>query len=108
MFTCLSAACGLIAMFGLAALPGTAAAHPLMPESPCSEPVRPERSDVERWNQFVAQVNEYRGCIAAFVDAEYVAADAHRAAAERAGQRWNDFVRNNLNVPEDFPHIPTR
>lgn len=83
-------------------------AHPLSPEAACTEPVRPDRSDVERWNRFVAEVDTYRGCISTFVDAEYAASDAHRAAAERAAQRWNHFVRNNLNVPEDFPHIPRR
>ncbi|MBM4205697.1 MAG: hypothetical protein FJ194_16355 [Gammaproteobacteria bacterium] len=93
---------------GLAGMSGIAGAHPLMPESPCSEPVRPDRSDVEQWNRFVAEVNAYRSCISGFVDSEYAASDAHRAAAERARQRWNDFVRINLNVPEDFPHIPRR
>lgn len=83
-------------------------AHPLSPESSCVEPVRPERSDSVRWNAFVAEVDVFRGCIATFVDAQYAASDAHRAAAERAGARWNEFVRNHLNVPEDFPHVPRR
>jgi len=98
----------LLLVCGAAGLWGIAVAHPLMPESPCGEPVRPDRSDAERWNLFVAEVNQYRACISGFVDAEYAASDAHRAAAERAGQRWNDFVRTNLNLPEDFPHIPRR
>ena len=87
---------------------GSLQAHPLSPEAACSEPVRPPRTDVERWNHFVGEVNIYRACIAEFVEAEYAASDAHRAAAERAAQRWNQFVRDHLNVPEDFPHIPRR
>ncbi len=83
-------------------------AHPLSPEAACNEPSRPSRSDVEKWNRFVADVDVYRACISTFVDVEYSAADVHRSAAERAAERWNHFVRNNLNVPEDFPHIPRR
>jgi hypothetical protein len=78
--------------------------HPLSPEASCLEPVRPPHTDVDRWNRFVDEVDAYRACINAFVEQEYAAADAHRAAAERGTERWNSFVRDHLNVPADFPH----
>ena len=65
----------------------------------------PETGDlVERWNAFVAQVDSYRACINLYLALHYAQADAHRSAADAAVQAWNDFVRENLNVPEDFPH----
>jgi len=81
-----------------------AIAHPLSPEAPCAEPERPPRSDTQRWNRFVDALDVYRDCIARFRDEQYAAAEAHRFAAERATERWNAFVRGNLNVPADFPH----
>lgn len=79
-------------------------AHPLAPEAPCTEPLRPPRTDVARWNVFVDAVDVYRSCISSFSADQYSAAEAHRFAAERATERWNAFVRGNLNVPADFPH----
>lgn len=79
-------------------------AHPLAPEAPCSEPQRPPRTDTVRWNAFVDAVDVYRACISKFAADEYSASEAHRFAAERATERWNTFVRDNLNVPADFPH----
>jgi len=83
---------------------GPVSAHPLAPESPCTEPTRPPRTDVDRWNAFVDAVDVYRACISKFAADEYSAAEAHRFSAERATERWNAFVRDNLNVPADFPH----
>ncbi len=74
----------------------------VLPE--CEAPVRPDKQDVERWNAFVDGVDAYRACINAFRARNYAEADAHRAAADAAVQAWNTFVRENLNVPEDFPH----
>ncbi len=64
------------------------------------------KEDVERWNAFVDAVDVYRDCINRYQAAHYVQSDAHRAAAEASVQEWNTFVRENLNVPEDFPHRP--
>lgn len=83
---------------------GQLAAHPLAPEAPCTEPLRPPRTDVAKWNAFVDAVDVYRSCISSFSTDQYSATDAHRFAAERATERWNAFVRENLNVPADFPH----
>lgn len=79
-------------------------AHPLAPEAPCTEPTRPPRTDVAKWNAFVDAVGVYRSCISSFSTDQYSASEAHRFAAERATERWNAFVRENLNVPADFPH----
>ena len=79
-------------------------AHPLAPEAPCMEPMRPPRTDVAKWNAFVDAVDVYRSCISSFSTDQYSASEAHRFAAERATERWNTFVRENLNVPADFPH----
>ena len=83
---------------------GQLAAHPLAPEAPCTEPLRPPRTDVAKWNVFVDAVDVYRSCISSFSTDQYSATEAHRFAAERATERWNAFVRENLNVPADFPH----
>ena len=91
-------------MISLLIWSGQATAHPLAPEASCSEPVRPPRSDVARWNAFVDAVDVYRTCISSFAADQYSASEAHRFAAERATERWNAFVRDNLNVPADFPH----
>ena len=72
----------------------------------CVAPERPPKTDPIRWDAFVDAVNAYRHCINAYQARQYAQADAHRAAAEGAVQAWNDFVRENLNVPEDFPHLP--
>ncbi len=95
---------GIALLFGLLTWSAVVLAHPLAPESTCTEPSRPSRSDVERWNAFVDGVDVYRDCIAKFAADEYSAAEAHRFSAERATERWNTFVRDNLNVPADFPH----
>lgn len=79
-------------------------AHPLAPESACVEPERPPRTDIERWNRFVDDVDVFRQCIAEFAETEHEAAEAHRRASEQATERWNRFVRDHLNVPKDFPH----
>ena len=85
---------------------GQLSAHPLAPEAPCTEPLRPPRTDVAKWNAFVDAVDVYRTCISSFAADQYSASEAHRFAAERATERWNAFVRDNLNVPADFPHEP--
>lgn len=83
---------------------GQLSSHPLAPEAPCTEPVRPPRTEVTGWNALVDAVDVYRTYISGFATDQYSASEAHRFAAERATERWNAFVRDNLNVPADFPH----
>lgn len=83
-----------------------AQAHEAAPAPDCAPPTRPSKDDTPRWNDFVDAVDEYRACINRYQAAHYAQSDAHRAAAEASVEAWNAFVRENLNVPEDFPHRP--
>lgn len=78
-----------------------------VPDHGCRAPLRPaDDVDEQTWNGFLAGVDVYRSCISDFVAASQQAADAHSDAANAATQAWNAFVRDSLNVPEDFPWPP--
>lgn len=84
-----------------------AAAHDPPPGHGCAAPARPadDQNDV-LWQRYLDDVDAFRACISNFVDASQAAAEAHGDAARRATADWNDFVRANLNVPEDYPWPP--
>ena len=94
----------VIAGFALLAVP-LGQAHSPRPVPACEAPIRPpDKKAVERWNQYVDALGGYRSCLNGFIEANHAAADHHRAAANDATRQWNNYVRDNLNVPEDFPH----
>jgi hypothetical protein len=77
------------------------------PAHDCVRPARPfDIHDEVLWNGFVDAVNAYRACISDYIERNHDAANAHRTAANRATDEWNDFVRRSLNVPEHFPWPP--
>ena len=83
-----------------------AQSHVVSPEA-CQPPVRPpDKQDADRWNTFVDAVDAYRACISDYVTHNREAAAGHDAAAQRAAQAWNEFVRDSLNAPEDYPWPP--
>lgn len=88
-------------------VPAIADASVPVPDPGCRAPLRPaDDVDEATWNRFLAGVDGYRSCISDFVTANHQQADAHREAANAATTAWNDFVRDSLNVPEDFPWPP--
>ncbi len=91
----------------LLCLPVLASADLPVPDHGCVAPVRPgDGVDERTWGEFLAGVDGYRACISDFAASNHEAADTHRAAANGATQAWNEFVRDSLNVPEDFPWPP--
>ena len=91
----------------LVLLAPAAAAHTPVPSHGCEAPERPPDDVAEEiWNRFLEHVDGYRDCISSFVRSNYAASDAHRDAANAATLDWNAFVRDSLNVPEDFPWEP--
>lgn len=91
----------LIITFG-----STAQAH-LPMEHACVAPLRPanDQDDV-LWNAFLAEIDAFQGCVTTEADRHQAASDAHQRAAFAAVDAWNDFVRDSLNAPEDFPWPP--
>lgn len=88
-------------------LASAAAAHKPVPAHGCVSPERPpDDVDEATWRRFLDDVDGYRDCISNFVGSNYAASDAHRDAANAATLEWNAFVRDSLNVPEDFPWQP--
>ena len=84
-----------------------AAADVAVPVHGCTAPVRPaDGVDEQTWEGFLAAVDAYRACISDFTDSNRQASDAHGAAANAAIGDWNEFVRDSLNVSEDFPWPP--
>jgi hypothetical protein len=84
-----------------------AGAHDSPPAHGCAAPGRPadDQNDV-LWQRYLDDVDAFRGCVSDFVEASQAAAAAHGEAARRATQDWNEYVRANLNVPEDYPWPP--
>ena len=72
----------------------------------CEPPVRPASKAAAVWNNYVDELDGFRQCVSNFIDRHHQAADLHRTAANSATDRWNDYVRGSLNVPEDFPYVP--
>jgi len=84
-----------------------AAAHESSPAPLCAQPVRPANDhDDARWNAYLAAVDGFRECISEFAEANRTAAGLHNDAANEAVNQWNIFVKEQLNVPEDFPWPP--
>ncbi|NIP13553.1 MAG: hypothetical protein GWM88_01950 [Pseudomonadales bacterium] len=97
----------LLIAFLFFVLTPAAVAHTPLPVHGCVSPERPP-DDVGEivWKRFLDDVERYRACISDFVRGNYAASDAHRDAANAATLDWNAFVRDTLNVPEDFPWQP--
>jgi hypothetical protein len=82
-------------------------AHNPVPPHGCQAPTRPanDQDDV-LWESYLAAVDRFRACISDFATANHQAAERHHEAANAATLDWNRFVRDELNVPEDFPWPP--
>lgn len=90
-----------------AAAPSPALAHGASPAHGCVAPSRPANDqDDALWQRYLDQVDGFRACISAFAEANRAAARLHNEAANEATEDWNRFVRDNLNVPEDYPWPP--
>lgn len=89
------------------ALSGTVLGHEPRPDHGCSVPDRPpdDQNDI-RWRSYLAAVDGYRSCINDFAEANRSASRLHTEAANAAVSDWNAFVKDQLNVPEDFPWPP--
>ncbi len=79
-----------------------------VPAPDCLRPARPAQSEdrFQMWDDFMAQTDAYRDCMSNYIHYHHAASDAHRAAANAATEAWNSFVRESLNVPQDFPWPP--
>ena len=95
-----------IAVLLLLGLAASAQTHPPM-TSDCSAPIRPadDQNDV-LWQNFLDEIDAFQACINANVDRHQNASREHQEAARLHVDRWNKFVQQSLNVPEDFPWPP--
>lgn len=86
----------LAATFAFAALanPALSFADIVEPSHSCRKPVKPFRFD-SQWERqnFLDDVDRYKGCIKEFVEEQKEAVRAHEQAAEDAVDEWNSFVR---------------
>ena len=97
---------GLWLFASLAAIP-SARAHSPAPEHGCQAPQRPADDHNDAlWQRFLDDVDGYRACISDYAAASHAAAAAHSQAGNDATLDWNAFVRDRLNVPEDYPWPP--
>lgn len=81
--------------------------HDTRPAHGCLAPERPpDDQDDARWNSYLAAVDGFRSCINDFAAANRQASTQHIEAANGAVADWNGFVKDQLNVPEDFPWPP--
>ncbi len=76
-------------------LSSAASADNFQPDDDCSEPYMPYEfaSEFER-DQFLSEVEDYKQCIAEFVDEQNDAITRHKAAAEESIEKWNSFARS--------------
>ena len=67
------------------------------PSHSCIKPIKPLYFN-SKWeiDAFYTEVEEYRTCIEGFVEEQYEAIERHREAAEEAIEKWNSFVRWEL------------
>ncbi|EME5359046.1 hypothetical protein LF841_17855 [Pseudomonas aeruginosa] len=74
-----------------------ASADSFQPSHSCSEPTVPYEfnNEFERQN-FINEVEEYKGCLSDFVEEQNDAVQKHKAAAEEAIDEWNSFA-SSLN-----------
>jgi hypothetical protein len=100
------AAAMLVLATVLAAAP-TAQAHSPASTHGCTAPTRPadDQNDV-LWQRFLDDVDAFRACVSSYAEANRRAAEIHSNAANDATLVWNQFVRAELNVPEDYPWPP--
>ena len=70
----------------------------MQPSHSCSKPYKPFQFSSE-WEleSFRNGVDQYKTCIADFVDEQYEEAENHRDAAQEAIDDWNNFVNYELN-----------
>lgn len=87
-----AAAIGLFILFA-----GPAQADRRQPSHMCSKPFKPYqfRDEYDRSN-FRWQVEQYKQCIADFVEEQNDAIKKHGRAAEEAIDEWNSFVNFEL------------
>lgn len=65
------------------------------PSHDCSQPDIPyEFEDQFERDQFLADVEEYKTCIADFVEEQQDAVRKHNSAADNAIEEWNAFARS--------------
>lgn len=71
----------------------------------CMEPQRPldDQNDV-LWQGFLSEIEQFRECVNRRVHWHKAQAKQHSAQAREVADLWNQFVKNKLNAPEDFPH----
>lgn len=82
-------------------------AHSPVPVHGCQAPARPADDQNDAlWEAYLSAVDRFRACISDFAAANHEAAERHREAGNAATLDWNRFVRDELNVPEDFPWPP--
>ncbi len=78
-----------------------------VPAPECQLPERRSQADREQmWDEFMMQTDAYRDCMNRYIRYHHAASNAHRAAANAATEQWNQFVRDSMNVPQDFPWPP--
>ena len=76
-------------------------------QSNCVSPTRPadDQNDV-LWNKFLADIDTFQACINENVARHQAASSEHQETARLTVERWNRFVKQSLNAPEDFPWPP--
>lgn len=78
-----------------------------MRQHDCVSPVRPVNDqDDQLWQRFLDDIDGYRACINREMEWHQSAALDHQQQAKVVVDEWNEFVRTNLNAPEDFPWPP--
>ncbi|MCB1686264.1 MAG: hypothetical protein R3E82_09850 [Pseudomonadales bacterium] len=88
-------------------LSGFTLGHEPRPVHGCVAPQRPpdDQNDA-RWESYLRAVDGFRACINEFAEVNRQASRSHNEAANDAVAAWNGFVKDQLNVPEDFPWPP--
>ena len=93
------------------ACPGAALAHEPahLGDPSCIPPTRPsDNVSAQLWQRFLDDVDRFRACTQQSMEQHQAEARNHQKAAKTAAAAWNDFVRDSLNAPEDFPHEPDK
>ncbi|MCZ6640901.1 MAG: hypothetical protein O7F71_04950 [Gammaproteobacteria bacterium] len=87
-------------------LPCSASAHEPM-QNDCGAPTRPadDQNDLS-WQKFLDEIDVFQACINTTVERHQAASSEHQEVARLTVGRWNRFVQQSLNAPEDFPWPP--
>jgi len=82
----------------LALAPIKAPADDWQPDHDCTKPYKPY-TFTSQWEieNFRSEVEDYKNCIAEFVEEQQQAIRNHTQAEDDAIEEWNDFVRYELN-----------